>query len=77
MSKKDRHVVPSASGGWAVRQSGAERASRVFDNQQKAVEYARTLAKKEHSELYVHGKDGTIKGRNSYGRDPYPPKDRK
>jgi len=25
----------------------------------------------------VHGKDGTIKDRNSYGRDPFPPKDKK
>jgi hypothetical protein len=77
MSKKDQHVVPSTTGGWAVRRSGAERASKVFDTQQEAVKHARTQAKKESSELYVHGKDGTIRERNSYGNDPNPPKDKK
>ena len=79
MSKKGRHVVSSTNikGGWAVRQSGAERASKVFSTQQEAVKYARTLAKKEQSELYIHGRDGRIRGRNSYGKDPYPPQDKK
>jgi hypothetical protein len=24
--------------------------------------------------LYIHGQDGRIRERNSYGNDPYPPK---
>ncbi|GJI88877.1 DUF2188 domain-containing protein [Duganella hordei] len=74
--KRDQHVVPSSSGGWAVRRTGAERASKVFETQQEAVRHARTIAKKERSELYVHKKDGTIRARDSYGNDPSPPKDR-
>ena len=31
-------------------------------------------AKKSKSELFVHGRDGRIRERNSYGNDPYPPK---
>lgn len=77
MKKKDQHVVPSTSGGWAIRRSGAERASKVFDTQQKAVEHARAVAKKEHGELYIHGKDGTIRQRSSFGNDPCPPKDKR
>lgn len=77
MSKKGQHVVPSTKGGWAVRQSGAERASKVFDTQVAAVKHARTVAKKAKTELYVHGRDGTIRERNSYGNDPYPPRDKK
>lgn len=77
MSATSKHVVPNLSGGWAVRNSGATRASRTFDTQAAAVKYGRDAARKTHAELYVHGKDGTIKGRNSYGRDPYPPKDKK
>jgi hypothetical protein len=66
MSKASKHVVPNASGGWAVRNSGAARASRKFDTQAEAVEYARTQAKKEHTELYVHGRDGSIQSKLSY-----------
>lgn len=25
-------------------------------------------------ELFIHGTNGRIRGRNSYGNDPYPPK---
>lgn len=77
MNKKDQHVVPSTSGGWAVRRSGSDRASKVFDTQEKAIQHARSVAKKEQAELYVHGRDGTIRERNSFGRDPYPPKDKR
>jgi hypothetical protein len=72
MSKPSKHVVPSSDGSWAVRQSGAERASRVFDRKEDAVTYARKEAKKGRGELYIHGKDGTIRERNSYARDPTP-----
>ena len=77
MNKTSKHVVPTPAGGWAVKNSGATRASRTFDTQSEAVEYGRTAAKKTHSELYVHGNDGTIRNKASYGRDPFPPKDKK
>lgn len=73
MSKTGRHVVSSPKGGWAVRKSGAERATRVFGTQEAAEKFARNLAKKEHAELYIHRKDGTIRKRDSYGRDFHPP----
>ena len=77
MSKTGKHVVPSLDGGWAVRSSGAARVTKTFVTQAEAVKYGRTVAKKHHSELIVHGRDGTIKGRNSYGPDPFPPRDLK
>jgi len=42
-----------------------------------AVTYARNGAMKERGDLYIHGKDGTIRERNSYGRDPFPPKSKR
>ena len=75
--KKNQHVVPNQKGGWSVRASGATRASRSFETQADAVAHARDVAKREHVELYVHRRDGTIRDRNSYGSDPFPPKDRK
>ena len=77
MSKKTHHVVPNQSGGWSVRKGGASRASKVFDRQSEAIDYAKDLAKKNSSELYVHRTDGTIREKSSYGNDPNPPKDKK
>ena len=76
MAKKTHHVVPNPSGGWSVKKGGAERASKVFKTQVDAIDYAKEQAKKAHSELYVHRKDGTIRERDSYGNDPFPPKDK-
>ena len=77
MSKASKHVVPSGTGGWAVKNSGAVRASRTFETQQQAVTYARDAAKKVGTELYIHGRDGTIKDKKSYVNDPMPPRDKR
>jgi small subunit ribosomal protein S10 len=61
-----KHVVPTASGGWAVKSEGAARAARLFDTQSDAVEYAHTLAKGAQAELYVHGRDGSVLSKSSY-----------
>lgn len=73
MAKNSRHVVPRQD-GWAVKKSGATRASKVFNTQADAINYARGQAKKDSGELYVHRKDGTIRQKDSYGNDPHPPK---
>jgi hypothetical protein len=76
MAKKSNHVVPSPS-GWAVKKSGAVRASKTFETKEKAVSYGKSLSKSEKTELYIHRKNGTIENKNSYGNDPHPPKDKK
>jgi hypothetical protein len=73
MSKKGQHVVPSG-GKWSVRRAGAARASHTFNTQQEAVARARELARSQGAELYIHGRDGRIRERNSFGTDPFPPK---
>ena len=73
--KRRQHVAPNPRGGWSVRHSGATRATRVFDTQKDAIDYARRIARKESGELYIHRRDGTIKERDSYGHDSFPPKD--
>lgn len=73
MSKKGQHVVPSG-GKWSVRTAGAARASGTFRTQQEAIGNAREKARKQGAELYIHGRDGRIRERNSFGRDPHPPK---
>lgn len=77
MAKKSNHVVPSKkSGGWAVKKAGSSKASKAFTTKAGAVKYAKKLSRKERSELYIHKKDGSIQNRNSYGNDPFPPRDR-
>lgn len=77
MNRKSNHVVPSKVHGWAVIKSGATRASRSFGSKDAAVKYARTISKNERTELYIHKKDGTIQNRDSYGNDPFPPRDKR
>ncbi len=73
MSKKGQHVVPNG-GRWSVRKAGASRASGTFATQREAIERAKDIARTQHTELYIHGRDGRIRERTSYGSDPYPPK---
>ncbi len=70
---KSPHVVPHGD-KWAVRGEGNERATSVHDTQRQAIEVARQIARNQESELFIHGEDGRIRERDSYGSDPYPPK---
>lgn len=72
--KRSQHVVPNPKGGWSVRQYGAVRATRVFDHKEDAVSFAKSLARKASSDLYIHRRDGTIQARDSFGHDPHPAK---
>jgi hypothetical protein len=73
MSKKNQHVVPHER-GWAVKGEGNDRASSVHTTQASAITAGRETAINQGSELFVHGANGQIRARNSYGNDPYPPK---
>jgi hypothetical protein len=73
MSRKGQHVIPSGS-KWSVRVSGAARASGTFSTQKEAIDTAREKARREGTELYVHGRDGRIRERDSYSNDPFSPK---
>ena len=72
MAKRNQHVVP-AEAGWAVRAAGSPRATKVFDTQGEAIRAAREIARNQRSELLIHGKDGRIREKNSYGPDRHPP----
>lgn len=71
--KKNQHIVPHSE-GWAVKTAGASRATVVVPTQQEAFDIGRGIARNNGSELFVHGRDGRIRERNSYGNDPNPPK---
>jgi Uncharacterized protein conserved in bacteria (DUF2188) len=65
------HVMPS-DGGWDVREEGSSR-SKHFDKQSEALKAGREMAQRNRSEHVIHGRDGRIRQRDSYGRDPFPP----
>jgi hypothetical protein len=71
--KTNLHVVPRID-GWAVRTEGRSRATSIHSSQREAIEAARKLAKKAATTLVIHGRDGRIRERDSYARDPFPPK---
>lgn len=74
MSKsKNQHVVKHQD-GWAVKGAGNDRANKVTDTQKEAIQVAREIAKNQQSELFIHGKNGRIRERDSFGNDPFPPK---
>ena len=72
MSGTGQHVVPRGN-QWAIRKGGAERVTRRFNTQAEAITAAREIARKQKTELYVHGRDGRIRERSSYGNDRFPP----
>lgn len=73
MSKPGQHVVPNGS-KWSVRKAGASKASGTFNTQREAIDRARDVARNQKTELFIHGRDGRIRERDSYGNDRHPPK---
>jgi hypothetical protein len=73
MAGKGQHVVPR-NGQWAVRRSGSDKVTRTYDTQVEAIRAARDIARNQRTELYIHGRDGLIRERESFGNDPFPPK---
>lgn len=73
MPKKNQHVVPSGK-DWAVKGAGNSKATRIVETQKEASKIAREIAKNQGSEMFIHGRNGQIRERNTYGKDPFPPK---
>jgi len=73
MSGKNQHIVPH-SGGWAVRGAGNTRVTSTFPTQREAIDAGRNIAQNQRSELLVHGRNGQIRARDSFGHDPFPPR---
>lgn len=73
MTKRNQHIVPQGD-AWAVKGAGANRATVVVNTQKEAVDRAREIARNQGTEVLIHGRDGRIRERDSYGNDPFPPK---
>lgn len=69
----DVHVVPGDS-GWDVKVEGGP-GGKHYATENEAVKAGRTLARGNRSQHIVHGRDGRVRQRDTYGRDPFPPRD--
>jgi uncharacterized protein DUF2188 len=74
MSNKDVHVTPRPDGGWGVGRAGAQRQSSLHGTQASAEAEGRRLARQDGVEFNLHGRNGQVREKDSYGNDPNPPK---
>lgn len=70
---KQLHIVKNGD-NWQLKQDNAKRSSGIFPTQAQAIARGRDIAQRQREELTVHGVDGKIRAKWSYGNDPYPPK---
>lgn len=68
MANNDIHVVP-AGNEWAVEAAGGGDRTMFF-TQEEAIAAGTERAKRDKVELLIHGRDGQIRERNSFGHDP-------
>jgi hypothetical protein len=65
----DVHVVPGER-GWRVELEGSSGARSTHSTQAEAWQEARRLARSNQSEALLHGRNGQIRERSTYGPDP-------
>jgi hypothetical protein len=68
------HTVPAKdAGGWWNKVNGLVLSRHRL--KKAAVTKGRAIARKRAVEHTIHRGDGVISAKNSYGNDPYPPRD--
>ncbi|MFH1052743.1 MAG: DUF2188 domain-containing protein [bacterium] len=73
---KRYHIVPHEN-DWQVKGENSEKAIKTFGNKSEALYAGKQIAINQQAELIIHGRDGKIQNSNSYGNDPFPPRDMK
>jgi hypothetical protein len=62
-------VEPRGDGRWAVQTDGTQRAAKIHERKQDAVDDARARAQSRGAELVVKNQDGRIAKKDSHGRE--------
>jgi len=68
MAKKNQWVIKYGD-IWAVKGEGNTKVTKITKTQKEAI-------KNQKSELIIQNTEGKIRSKDSYGNDPYPPKDK-
>ncbi len=74
--KKNQHITHNPNGGWNVIGEKNSRPTRILSTKKEAIEYGKVIAINQGAELIIHGLNGKIQDKDSYGNDPFPPRDR-
>jgi hypothetical protein len=62
---------------WGVRGEGNSRDTSVHSTQASAIDAARDIARNQQSQVVIQDRGGRIRDVDSYGSDPFPPRDKK
>jgi len=76
MGEKNTHVTGRKDGQWTVKGAGDKRLN-LHDTQHEAIEAGKPLAQKNKSDRVIHNRKNRIRDRDSYGKNPFPPGDKK
>jgi hypothetical protein len=71
---KPIHVEPRGE-GWAVVREGNEGALSIYATQKEAEQRGRKTARESGTEFFLHNRQGMIRVRSSYGKEPRPPRE--
>ncbi|WP_354683939.1 DUF2188 domain-containing protein [Cupriavidus necator] len=69
MPGKNIHVVPLEN-GWAIESEDGAGGRQLYTSQEDAIAAGTEKAKQQQVELLIHGRDGQIRKRDSFGNDP-------
>jgi hypothetical protein len=76
-SKPNIHTVQLPNGDWATKREGKPTPLSTHKTQADAMKQGAFLAKLDGVEHVIHGRDGKIRDKDSYGNDPFPPRDKR
>lgn len=77
MGKNIHTTFNTGTGLWENKEEHNKQPLTQSKTKEEAQNLGRDLARQNHSEHRIHNKDGKISQSNSYGNDPFPPKDKK
>lgn len=61
-------------GGWKVKTDGKRRAAKIVRTQAEGIQVGRRIAMNCGAELIVYRADETIRSKDNFGSDPFPPR---
>ena len=76
MPNRNVHTVHTEK-GWANKFEKSSRNIGYYDTKTEAQAAGRITAMKNNSEHIIHGLNGRIQNKNSYGNDNCPPREKK
>jgi len=69
------HITKRSDGSWNVVQAGTGLNYGSFRRQSDAIDSGRPIARMMNAELVIHDRNNRIRDKDSYGNDPFPPRD--